>query len=134
MVITGFDATTTIPFLQAVFSGNWNKINTTETYPVGRVWDVERGEEIATFRDCRSASFLPDNSTLAVLHTDNSIRFYPISPRRPLGLILAMTTGTWGLILLLVWAMKRRFRRRREVSPAVSLAPAVPTGTVTTPS
>jgi WD40 repeat protein len=110
---SGLNTTRTIGPVEAVLAGSWSKYNTTETYAVGRLWDVERGEEIASFRDCRRGVFSPDGRTLATVDGRNRVEIWTVPPRRPLGLILALTTVTWGLFLLACWWAKRWVRRRR---------------------
>jgi WD40 repeat protein len=111
VLVTGFETTRTPNLVEMVFTGQWSRINKTETVSVARLWDVERGEEIATFYDCTDAVFSPDGRTLATVQSDNSIHFWTVPPRRPVGVILALTTATGALALLCCWAVKRRLRR-----------------------
>jgi WD40 repeat protein len=119
VLVTGFETTRTPNLVEMVFTGQWNRINKPETVSVTRLWDVERGEEIMTFYDCTDAVFSPDGRTLATVQSDNSVHFWTVPPRRPIGLILALTTATGALALLCCWAVKRWLRRGRP-----SAAPA----------
>ena len=48
-MVTGFQTTTTPNLMEMVLTRQWSRINKPETVAVGRLWDVEHGEEIATF-------------------------------------------------------------------------------------
>jgi hypothetical protein len=113
LLVTGFTATRT-DWSGVFASGRWGTIDTTETYPVGRLWDVDRGEEMATFEDCSWGKLSPDGTTVATVD-GNRVRFWDVPPRR-YNLTLSLTVLTWGLTLLVVWVVKRRFRRRRDAS------------------
>jgi hypothetical protein len=108
-------ARTTNP-VEMILSRQWSKINTKQTSWVGCLWDVESGEEIAAFPDCRKAIFLPNGRALATVDGDNRLQLWTVPPRRPYGPILALTTATWGLALLIAWRVKRRFQRWRRSS------------------
>src|SRR5262249_39795628 len=118
VAVTGMQTTTTPNLMEMVFTGQWGRINKPETVPVGRVWDVERGEEVATYYHCDYVVFSPDGRTLATMdcHYPDpmTVRFWDVPRRRPVGLILALTTATWGLALLLCRAVQRRLRHRTE--------------------
>jgi WD40 repeat protein len=114
LLVTGLTGTQTN--WSAVFaSGRWGTVDTTETYPVRRLWDVERGEEIASFDDYSCERLSPDGTTIATLDKDR-VRFWDVPPARPYGFTFSLIVLTWGLTLLVVWVVKRRFRRRRDAS------------------
>jgi WD40 repeat protein len=114
VMVTGFGTTTTPNLTEMVLSGQWNRINKRETVSIGRLWDVERGEEVAAFPGCDGALFSPDGRTLATLEDGHRICFWDVPPRFPYGLVLALTTATWGLVLVVCWLAKRLVRRLRH--------------------
>jgi hypothetical protein len=69
---------------------------------VVRLWNAETGEEIASFEDCRETMFSPDSKTLATAHGDGTIRLWDIPPRRPIWLIIGVSTMLWGVMLTCV--------------------------------
>jgi WD40 repeat protein len=131
VLVTGLEARANIPLLQAVVAGQWKKINSSESYAVGRLWDVDRAEEIMTFRDCNRAIFSPDGRTLATLHGDQRLHLWTVPAPRPYGPILALTTATWGLILFACCRVRRRFQRWRRsttIQPSQSSSPSPKSG------
>jgi WD40 repeat protein len=121
VIASGLSASRPVNPVEAIRSGQWNRINGTESYQVCRLWDVEAREEVATFRDCWGAVLSPDGRTLAVQDSQDRLRLYDVPPPRPWGVPLALTIVTWGLALLLCWAVKRRVRRWRA---SLATAPA----------
>jgi hypothetical protein len=117
VMVTGFETTTTPNPMEMMLTRQWSRINKPETISVGRLWNVEHGEEVAVFPDCDVAQFTPDGRTLVTkAWGSNELKFWTVPPRRPVGLILALTTATWSLVLGIGWLAKRRLRRRLRSS------------------
>jgi WD40 repeat protein len=102
----------TISPFAAIITGRWSSINGTASTatPIARLWDIKQREEFATFSNCSDANFSPDGRTILVVGED-SIRLYDFPLQRSWGLVVALTTLTWGVILLAFWYAIRRIRR-----------------------
>jgi WD40 repeat protein len=122
LVVTRFDVSAKISLADAIFTGRLRQVNTTETYPAVRLWDVERGEELATLRDCLDAWLSPDGRTLVTVDGNNVVRIWDVPPPRYYGLILALTTLTWSVVLLACWWVTRRYHRRALPSGGTPLS------------
>jgi hypothetical protein len=118
--------------VQAVASGRPSKMFTTENAMFTGLWDVERGEELATNYRSNRALISPDGNTLVTVEPSDILgvgllRLWRIPPSRAYGTVLALTTAAWSLFLLVCWAVKRLLRRKRPAALAPApLSPLLP--------
>jgi WD40 repeat protein len=85
---------------------------------VVRLWDVQTGQEIGTFPDCREVIYSPDGKSLVTAYRDGTIKLWPVPPRKPLLTIVCISLVLWlsvvvGLQLcqrLLNWWFNRKSR------------------------
>ncbi len=106
-------------FRQGFFMSAWlpkriNPFPGPSRVSVTRLWDVETGQELAEFVDCREVVFSPDGKTLATLSEDRTVKLWEVPPRKPLGRILGWTTGIWLIVMLGAWCARRLVRRSRR--------------------
>jgi WD40 repeat protein len=87
---------------------------------VARLWDVERRQELACFKDCQQALYSPDGKTLATAHRDGTIRLWDVPPRKPLLAIFALSLVLWFALLLGVRLGKRLVRQSQLLLWAIS--------------
>jgi WD40 repeat protein len=74
-----------------------------------RCWDLITGREYPSLPRCGDDfSFSPGGGTLATLGNDGTVKLWDLPPRKPFGLILAWSSVSAGLVLLLAWRRGRR--------------------------
>jgi WD40 repeat protein len=74
-----------------------------------RWWDLASRSELPFLSGCfGDFAFSPDGQTLAARNQDGTLQLWDVPPRKPLGLILAWSCVSAGLVLLLAWRRGRR--------------------------
>jgi WD40 repeat protein len=96
---------------------------------VARLWDVETAQELATFHFCRGlyspALYSTDGKTLATAHEDGTVKVWDVPPRKPVWLLVGVTSAFWlttvvGLQLwrrVVRWWFRGKAVRASDISP-----------------
>jgi WD40 repeat protein len=96
LLVTGYDTTRTISFLEALLAGQPSKMNTTVNCQVARLWDADKRQELMPVRDCKEATFSPDGRTLAAVDGKNRIGFWTMPPPSRPGAVLVTCSPKTG--------------------------------------
>lgn len=83
---------------------------------VMRLWDVDSGSQVLACDGCIDCLLSPDGRTMATRHLDGHILLWDVPPRRPLPLILALTTASWAALVGLALLLGRWRRSRRPAA------------------
>jgi WD40 repeat protein len=116
LLVTGYDTTRKMSFLEAVLAGQPSKINATVNCQVARLWDADKRQELMPVSDCQEATFSPDGRTLAAVDSKNRIGFWTMPPPSRAGAVLPLTVLSWVVVLLVARQVMRGFRRGRRSS------------------
>jgi hypothetical protein len=77
---------------------------------VARLWDVQTGQQVASFTDCRQMCYSSGAKILVTAHEHGIVKVWEVPPRKPVVTILGVSLVLWFALLL--GPFSRRFVRR----------------------
>ncbi len=116
VLVTGLLHLSPTSAINEYLSGTSPRPWTSTLSPIARVWDVKSGTELAALPGCAGCLLSPDGRALATTDMKGTVRLWDVPPRRPLPLILALTTASWAALVGLALLLGRWRRSRRPAA------------------